>query len=105
VDIAGAVEAGNAFLAEHGYEKMKAVSYDEYNNVASVIFARIVNGITVYPEKLTVKIALDNAEVTGLSAGDLLHQPAAVKIKEPAMTEEEVRKLLNPNFKVKDMSL
>ncbi|TLS53070.1 germination protein YpeB [Paenibacillus antri] len=105
VDIRGAVEAGTDFLQEHGYEGMRAVSYDEYNNVASIMFARVVNGVTVYPEKVTVKVALDDAEVTGLSAGELLFHPSTEKIGEPAMTEAEARKLLNPNFKVKDASL
>ncbi|WP_309118678.1 germination protein YpeB [Paenibacillus sp.] len=105
VDIRGAVEAGTDFLQEHGYEGMRAVSYDEYNNVASVMFARVVNGVTIYPEKVTVKVALDDAEVTGLSAGELLFHPSTEKIDEPAMTEAEARKLLNPNFKLRDASL
>jgi len=105
VDIDGAVEAGTDFLKEHGYDGMRAVSYDEYNNVASIVFARVVNGVTVYPEKVTVKVALDDAEVTGLSAGELLYHPTTEKIGEPSMTEADARKLLNPNFKVKDASL
>ena len=105
VDIPGAVQAGTEFLKEHGYDGMRAVSYDEYNNVASIMFARVVNGVTVYPEKVTVKVALDDAEVTGLSAGELLLHPTTEKIAEPAMTEADARKGLNPKFKVKDASL
>ncbi|HZG75067.1 MAG TPA: germination protein YpeB [Paenibacillus sp.] len=105
VDIPGAVEAGTEFLKEHGYDGMRAVSYDEYNNVASIIFARVVNGVTVYPEKVTVKVALDDAEVTGLSAAELLLHPTTEKIAEPAMSEADARKGLNPNFKVRDASL
>ncbi len=105
VDIPGAVQAGTAFLKEHGYDGMRAVSYDEYNNVASIMFARVVNGVTVYPEKVTVKVALDDAEVAGLSAGELLFHPTTEKIAEPGMSEAEARKQLNPNFKVKDASL
>lgn len=105
VDIPGAVQAGAEFLKEHGYDGMRAVSYDEYNNVASILFARVVNGVTVYPEKVTVKVALDDAEVTGLSAAELLLHPTTEKIAEPTMTEADARKGLNPNFKERDASL
>jgi len=105
IDIAGAVEAGGAFLEEHGFEGMKAVSYDEYNNVASIKFARVANGITIYPDQVTVKVALDDAEITGLSAGDLLYRGQVTDFGKPSMTEADARKLLNPNFKVAESSL
>jgi len=100
-----AVKKGGAFLEQHGYKGMKAVAFDEYNNVASIVFARDVDGVTVYPEKLTVKVALDNGEVTGLSAGELLQGALTDRIHEPGMTEADARKLLNPNFRVKDVGL
>lgn len=105
LDISQAVAAGERFLGTHGYKGMKAVSYDEYNNVASLMFARVVNGVTIYPEKLTVKVALDDAEVIGLSAGEMLHSKTDITIEDPALGEAEARKNLNPNFKVQDVSL
>jgi spore germination protein len=105
VDINKAVAAADAFLTEHGYKGMKAVSFDEYNKTASIMFARVVNGVTIYPEKLTVKVALDNAEITGLSAGEMLASGTTESIDEPKMTLDEARKQLNPQFKEQDASL
>lgn len=105
LDINQAVRAASDFLEDHRYEDMRAVSYDEYNNTASLMFARTSNGVTIYPEKLAVKVALDNGEVTGLSAGELL-QAGKTEIKaDPAMSEEEARKLLNPHFEERSVSL
>ncbi|MCI3920260.1 germination protein YpeB [Paenibacillus sp. TRM 82003] len=100
-----AVEAADKFLKDHSYENMKAISYDEYNNVASLMFARTSNGVTIYPEKLSVKVALDNGEVTGLSAGDFLRTGGAEISGKPSLSEDEVRKFLNPNFKERSVSM
>lgn len=105
LDIGQAAEAGSAFLEDHGYKGMKAVSYDEYNNVASLMYARVVNGVTIYPDKVTVKIALDNGEITGLSAGDMLQRGEVKDAGTPALSEADVRKLLNASFKVKETAL
>ena len=105
IDIGDAAEAGRVFLEKHGFGGMKAVSYDEYNNVASLVFARTVDGVTIYPEKVTVKVALDNGEVTGLSAGELLQSGERSGVGKPGMSEEEARRHLNPNFRVEDVSL
>jgi len=105
ISIDQAVEAADRFLKEHGYDGMRAVAFDEYNNVASIVFARVLEGVTIYPEKLSVKVALDDAEVTGLSAGEMLYNEQIRSVPKPGLTEAEVRKLLNPDFKVTDMSL
>lgn len=105
LNVSQAVEAAEQFLAKHEYGPMKAVSYDEYNNVASITFARVVNGVTIYPEKVAVRVALDDGRVIGLSAKDLLYSGVTKEVKEPALTLEEVRKQLNPEFKEQDAGL
>lgn len=100
-----ALEAARAFLDKQEYGPMKGVSFDEYNHVASIIFARVVNGVTIYPEKVTVRVSMENGEILGLSTGDLLQTGITDKVKDPALTAEEVRKNLNPEFKERDVSL
>ncbi|HEY0826562.1 MAG TPA: PepSY1/2 domain-containing protein, partial [Bacilli bacterium] len=55
----------------------------------------------VYPEKLMVRIALDDGDVVGLLAADYLqeHKPRN-NIAAPAMTIEKARETLNPELKV-----
>jgi spore germination protein len=105
IDIDKAVVAAETFLNSHGYKGMKATSYDEYNRVASIMFARVVDGVTIYPDKLMVNVALDNGEITGLSASEMLSTGVTESITEPKMTLAEARKLLNSNFKEQGASL
>lgn len=105
VDIQGAREAAQEFLQAHGFADMIPVNYDEYVNVASFTFAHKVGGVTIYPEKVVVKVALDNAEVTGLQASDYLYERKERSIAAPSLSEENARKELNPAFKAESMSL
>ncbi len=101
-----AVQAAQKFLKEHDYGDMEPVTFDQYTGVASIQFAHVVEGVTVYPEKLAVKVALDNGEVNGLSAGELLYTAGKrVRNYKPTLTESEAKQYLNPNFRLADTSL
>ncbi|AJY77193.1 germination protein YpeB [Paenibacillus beijingensis] len=87
------------FLTNHGYEGMTPVSYDEYGNEGVFTYVSTQNGILIYPEMITVKVALDNGQVVGLQAGDYVYEHRARKLKKPALTESAARKALNPDLK------
>ncbi|MCZ8520563.1 MULTISPECIES: germination protein YpeB [Paenibacillus] len=92
------------FLDEHGYKDMTAVSYDEYNNLANITFASRTNQVINYLEKVAVKVALDNGEITGLEASDYVFDKKDRQLKPPKLTEEEARKTLSPAFEVESSS-
>jgi spore germination protein len=93
------------FLKDHDYDIAKAVNYNEYNNVASITMASMKDDVIIYPEKITVKVALDNGEITGLQAADYIFKHKERTIDKPVLTLSEAKKKMNPNFKVKDHSL
>lgn len=102
-----AVQNAQQFLQQHGFEEMTPVTYDEYNNVVSLVMARKEGEVIIYPEKLTVKVALDNGEVTGLQAVDYVYESKDKDkvLPEPALSADEAKKRLNPNFKVEQQNL
>lgn len=95
-----AIDKGVAFLQNHSYGSMRAVNYDEYQNTASIIYVTEKNKILIYPEKLTVRIALDDGDVVGLLAADYLQEFKPRNISAPAMTVEKAKEALNPEFKI-----
>jgi spore germination protein len=105
IDMMGARQAAEEYLQAHGYPDMAPVNYDEYQNVASFTFAHKVGDVTVYPEKIVVKVALDDAEVTGLQASDYLYEHKERQFAAPAMSKEQAVKELNPSFKKETESL
>jgi spore germination protein len=105
LDIRRARDIAAEFLDTHGYGNMTAVSYDDYNNVANITFASRNNEVINYLEKLSVKVALDNGEVTGLQATDYVFDHKERQLKAPKITVEEARKVLSPNFKTEHEAL
>ncbi|GGG57452.1 germination protein YpeB [Paenibacillus radicis (ex Gao et al. 2016)] len=100
LDTIKAKEAADKFLNDHGFKGMQAVTYDTFNNAGTLTYVASQNGVLIYPEKLTVKIALDNGEAVGLQANDYVYEHHARKIPDAKVTQAEARKALNPEMKV-----
>ncbi|MCR8642319.1 germination protein YpeB [Paenibacillus sp. N1-5-1-14] len=96
-----AIEIAKGFLDKHDYKNMQAVSYDDYQNVANLTFATLQDDVIIYPEKLVIRIALDNGDITGLQASDYVYNMNKKReIKKPAITVEQARKSLSPKLKI-----
>jgi spore germination protein len=105
LDEAGAMEAAMEFLDVHGYKQMKAVNHDVFQNVATIIFAKMQDKVIVYPEKLTVKVALDDGSVVGFQAADYLLEHKTYKWATPKISLEQAKKELDPKFAIKSSAL
>lgn len=105
LEVRQARDIANEFLDRHGYENMSAVGYDQYQHVATVVFAKRLNGVTIYPEKISVMVALDNGEVTGLQATDYVYANKERQLGTPKITVQEARKTLNPKLQVSNESI
>lgn len=100
-----AVKKAEQFLKEHDFGTMKPINYDEFHNIAHVSFAKVEDDVVIYPEKVAVKVALDNGEVLGLQATDYIFNHKDWKIGRPQMSADEVQARLNPNFQVEDRQM
>lgn len=95
-----AIEAGKQFLRNKEYGEMSPVAYDEYDNLANITFVPVKDNVFLYPEKVTVRTALDNGEVIGVQAADYVYEHSDKRIIPKAkLTIEQARKKLNPEFK------
>lgn len=100
VDLEKARASADAFLDEHGFSGMKAVSYDLHNNMGAFTYVSVQSGVLIYPDKLTVKVALDNGQTVGLQANDYVYEHRKRKLPSPIITKAEAKKALNPEMKV-----
>lgn len=105
MDNAGAIEAAGEFLEQHGYQQMRVVNYDEYGNSANIVFARTQEDVIIYPEKLNVKVALDDGEIIGLQATDYIYEHKERNLQSPKFTPEQAKKELAAEFKLEDTEL
>ncbi|AWB45034.1 germination protein YpeB [Paenibacillus sp. CAA11] len=100
VSAAEARQKAEKFLESKGFSNMKAVTYDEYDNIGSLTYVRSDKGTLIYPEKLSLRMALDNGEVTGMQCSDYVYEQHTSKTTpKPNMSLAEARKHLNPDFK------
>ncbi|WP_219836510.1 germination protein YpeB [Paenibacillus sp. R14(2021)] len=88
------------FLARHGYPTMKAITYDESDTTAVFTFVTNQNGVLIYPDKLTVKIARDNGDTVSIRAADYVFEHRKRKLPKPKLMSADAKAALNPDFKV-----
>ncbi|MBD2869630.1 germination protein YpeB [Paenibacillus arenilitoris] len=105
IDLDKAKSSADAFLNEHGFDGMKAISYDLFNNTGAFTYVGVQSGVLIYPEKLTVKVALDNGEPVGLQANDYVYEHHKRKLPSPIIKKPDARKALNPEMKVQSEQL
>lgn len=92
------------FLKKHMDSKMEMVSSDQYDNIGVFTYARLQDDVRIYPEVVTVKVALDNGDIMGYEGTDFLLSHQDRQIPDYKLSEEQARKKLNPKFEVKEIS-
>lgn len=97
--------SADQLLNDFGFQNMKAVTYDIYQNSGSFTYVSTQNGVLIYPEKVTVKVALDNGEAVGLQASDFVYENHKRELPSPIMSKAEAKKAINPNLQVRSEQL
>jgi len=89
LDIDKAKEIGKQFLDKSGFKSMKDTYYTEQQCIATINYAYVQDGVTVYPDLVKVKVALDNGEIVGFESKGYLMSHRERDIPKPAITEAE----------------
>lgn len=105
LDFDTARNKASQFLLRHGYKSMTPVTYDEYDHVAVFTFVKTLDDVRFYPDKVTVRVALDNGEAVGLQASDHVFAPQLLTPGKPKTTKEQAEAGLNPDFRVREYRL
>ncbi len=98
------VKAEN-YLHNLGYGNMVVTSSEDFGSYMNFAYVAIEDGVKIYPDKITLRIAMDNGQLLGYNAEAYLmfhHDRTLGKTK---LTVAQARKALKANFKVKDTSL
>ena len=102
---AEANEIGKAYLSDKGFKDMKETYFIKQGNVVTVNYAYNDNGIIVYPDLIKVRIALDNGEILGIETTGYLNSHHDRAYKNPVISIEEARELLNSELEIKGENL
>ena len=105
IGIEEANEIGQTFLANLGIPNMKATYYLKQGGVATINYAYIQDDVTIYPDLIKVKVALDNGEVLGIETTGYLNNHTERTIEQPAISIEEAKAALNKNLEITSQGL
>ncbi|MCM3713617.1 germination protein YpeB [Alkalihalobacillus oceani] len=95
-----AVEKGKAFLKRTGKEGMQLIDSKQYDSIGMLEFAYVEGNVRVYPDTVTLEVALDDGDILGYEAKDYLLNHKERNIPEPAITKAEAEERLNPRLEV-----
>lgn len=101
-----AVKKGEEFLESKEFKNMKPTYYLNNGGILIVNYAYEQNGITMYPDLVKVKVALDNGEILGIeSTGYLNCHRDTREIAEAKITLEEAKEKVNKNLEINSSGL
>ena len=100
LDMEKAKKAGLKFLKDKGYENMKDTYYIKQDNTATINYAYTQDDVTIYPDLIKLKVALDTGEVTGIEAKTYLSNHIERDIPEAKISMEDARKKINGKMEV-----
>lgn len=100
-----ALNRAQRFLEEKGFENMEVNYHQKYNGGILFNFALTENDITIYPDLIKVKVALDNGEIIGYDATAYYTSHHERDIPTPQLTLEEARAKLRDDFEVNSSRL
>lgn len=105
VDMHNVRKAGAEFLREKGYENMEETYYLTNGNVATINYAYRQNNVTVYPDLIKLKIAMDTGEIIGMEARTYLSNHVKRDIPAPKISAEEAKSKINKKLKIRSSGL
>ncbi|RNB81605.1 germination protein YpeB [Brevibacillus fluminis] len=105
ISLAAAEESGKKFLHAHDYPNMEAVESDLYDGLGVFTFVPKQDNVLIYPDAVTVKVALDTGDVNGFHATEYLFNHKQRILPKAKVTAEKARTMLNPKVRVTDQRM
>jgi len=105
IDLYQGAEYARKYLAAHQIDARELVNIDTYDHVGVYEFVPLVNGVRIYPDKLAVKVALDNGEVVGLNLQDYVFNHKPRTIAKATVSEADARKFVSPKVQIQEVRL
>lgn len=93
------------YLKQKGFDNMKKTYYSKSNGIETINFAYYQDDITIYPDLIKVKIALDNGEILGLETTGYLNSHTTRVIPEIKVSKEGAIEKINKKLNIMAVNL
>lgn len=98
-------EIGKKYLEERGFKNMKENYYLKQDGIVTINYAYEQEEVTVYPDLIKLKVALDNGEVIGVETSGYLNNHETRDVSKVIVSKEQAKKNLNKNLDIKSENL
>ncbi len=105
LSIKNAEEKALKYLKDKGFENMEPNYSLKYDGTILFNFAYKENDVTIYPDLIKVKVALDTGEIVGFDASAYYMNHHARNIETPHIDETEARSKVKTNFNIDSVRL
>ena len=93
------------FLEEKGFKNMKKTYFIKNSGIVTINYAYEQNDVTVYPDLIKVKVALDNGEILGIETTGYLNSHTERTLSDIKVTKEEAKSKINKNLQIESERL
>lgn len=93
-------EKGKEFLNSRGISNMKATYYLKEGGIVTINYAYEQNGVTIYPDLIKVKVALDNGEILGVETSGYLNNHTERTFTKAKISMKEAKSKLNKSLEI-----
>ena len=93
-------EKGKEFLNSRGISDMKPTYYLKEGGIVTINYAYEQDGVTIYPDLIKVKVALDNGEILGVETSGYLNNHTERTFTKAKISMEEARSKLNKSLEI-----
>jgi len=98
-------EIGKKYLNDRGFKDMKETYYLKQDGIVTINYAYEQDGVTIYPDLIKVKVALDNGEIMGVETSGYLNNHEKRDTSKIMVSKEQAKKNLNKNLDIKSENL
>ena len=98
-------EIGKQFLTSRGFNNMKETYYLKQDGIVTINYAYEQDGVTVYPDLVKLKVALDNGEIMGIETTGYLNSHTGRNISNVQITKEQAKQNLNKKLEISSENL
>ncbi|UPM54833.1 germination protein YpeB [Gottfriedia acidiceleris] len=100
IDLNQASINGLKFLERNKFSNMELTESSQYDTIGVFTYVTKQDGVRIYPESVTMKIALDDGSIVGFSSRNYLAAYTKRTIPKPKISVEEARNSISSNLKI-----
>ena len=93
------------FLETKGFPNMKKTYFTKLDGIETINYAFEQDDVTVYPDLVKVKVAMDNGEILGIETTGYLNSHHERKLSEIKITKEEAQNKINKRLEIQSINL